>query len=194
MPLPPAARAKNAVCLANFTSGGAAWASGSSLHILPLSSNLTDVALGDRSVEAEGGKWDRPELTEEAEALSELMTQSATVSDQDEIFDKIKLAIHDRVTIEFEYREINDTSTVRVVNPHLLGLMDNTATMDAYQIAGESCEGRIPGWRRFRLANIVKLKRSTNRFEPRSEFKVTPRRWKGVFESIDRLRRATTKR
>jgi predicted DNA-binding transcriptional regulator YafY len=125
--------------------------------------------------------------------LSELMTQSATVSDQDEIFDKIKLAIHDRVTIEFEYREIDDTSTVRVVNPHLLGLMDNTATMDAYQIGGESCEGRIPGWRRFRLANIVKLKRSTNRFEPRSEFKVTPRRWKGVFESIDRMRRATNK-
>ncbi|HEV3343344.1 MAG TPA: WYL domain-containing protein [Pirellulales bacterium] len=123
--------------------------------------------------------------------MSELMTQSATVSDQDEIFDKIKLAIHDRVTIEFEYREIDDTSTVRVVNPHLLGLMDNTATMDAYQIGGESCEGRIPGWRRFRVSNIVRLKRSTNRFEPRSEFKVTPRRWKGVFESIDRIRRAT---
>jgi predicted DNA-binding transcriptional regulator YafY len=126
--------------------------------------------------------------------LSELVIQSATVSDQDEIFDKIKLAIHDRVTIEFEYREIDDKSTVRVVNPHLLGLMDNTATMDAYQIGGESCEGRIPGWRRFRLANIVKLKRSSNRFEPRSEFKVTPRRWKGVFESIDRIRRATNKR
>jgi predicted DNA-binding transcriptional regulator YafY len=124
--------------------------------------------------------------------LSELSTQSTTVSDQDEIFDKIKLAIHDRVTIEFEYREIDDSSTVRVVNPHLLGLMDNSATMDAYQIGGESCEGRIPGWRRFRVANIVRLKRSTNRFEPRSEFKVTPRRWKGVFESIDRIRRATT--
>ncbi len=124
--------------------------------------------------------------------MSELSTQSTTVSDQDEIFDKIKLAIHDRVTIEFEYREIDDSSTVRVVNPHLLGLMDNSATMDAYQIGGESCEGRIPGWRRFRVANIVRLKRSTNRFEPRSEFKVTPRRWKGVFESIDRIRRATT--
>ena len=126
--------------------------------------------------------------------MSELVIQSTTVSDQDDIFDKIKLAIHDRVTIEFEYRELDDKSTVRVVNPHLLGLMDNTATMDAYQIGGESCEGRIPGWRRFRLANIVKLKRSTNRFEPRSEFKVTPRRWKGVFESIDRIRRPISKR
>ena len=63
--------------------------------------------------------------------MSELSALSATVSDQDEIFDKIKLAIHDRVTIEFEYREIDDRSTLRVVNPHLLGLMDNSATMDA---------------------------------------------------------------
>lgn len=124
--------------------------------------------------------------------MSELSTLSPTVSDQDEIFDKIKLAIHDRVTIEFEYREIDDRNTLRVVNPHLLGLIDNTATMDAYQIGGESCEGRIPGWRRFRVANIIKLKRSSNRFEPRSEFKVTPRRWKGVFESIDRIRRHAT--
>ena len=125
----------------------------------------------------------------EAVALSELSTLAATVSDQDEIFDKIKLAIHDRVTIEFEYRELDDRSTLRVVNPHLLGLMDNTATMDAYQISGESCEGRLPGWRRFRLANIVKLKRSSNRFEPRSEFVVVPRRWKGVFESVNRIHR-----
>ncbi|HVX11265.1 MAG TPA: WYL domain-containing protein [Pirellulales bacterium] len=121
--------------------------------------------------------------------MSELSTLPVTVSDQDEIFDKIKLAIHDRVTIEFEYRELDDRSTVRVVNPHLLGLMDNTATMDAYQISGDSCEGRLPGWRRFRLANIVRLKRSSNRFEPRSEFKVVPRRWKGVFESVNRVHR-----
>ena len=121
--------------------------------------------------------------------MSELPALSATVSDQDEIFDKIKLAIHDRVTIEFEYRELDDRSTLRVVNPHLLGLMDNSATMDAYQISGDSCEGRLPGWRRFRLANIVKLKRSTKRFEPRTEFKLTPRRWKGVFESVDRIHR-----
>jgi len=116
---------------------------------------------------------------------------SLTVSDQDEIFDKIKLAIHDRVTIEFEYRELDDRNTVRVVNPHLLGLIENSATMDAYQIDGESCEGRLPGWRRFRLANIIKLKRSSKRFEQRSEFKVTPRRWKGVFESINGLGRQT---
>lgn len=116
---------------------------------------------------------------------------SLSVTDQDEIFDKIKLAIHDRVTIEFEYRELDESSTVRVVNPHLLGLIENSATMDAYQIGGESCEGRLPGWRRFRLANIVKLKRSSNRFEPRKEFKVTPRRWKGVFESINGLGRQT---
>ena len=126
---------------------------------------------------------------QEAEALSELMTLTATVCDQDEIFDKIKLAIHDRVTIEFEYRELDDRSTLRVVNPHLLGLMDNSATMDAYQIGGESYEGRLPGWRRFRLANIVRLKRSSNRFEPRAEFRMVPRRWKGVFESVNRIHR-----
>jgi len=126
----------------------------------------------------------------ERTSLSERPT-SLTVSDQDEIFDKIKLAIHDRVTIEFEYRELDERSTMRVVNPHLLGLIENSATMDAYQIGGESCEGRLPGWRRFRLANIVRLKRSSNRFEPRSEFKVTPRRWKGVFESINGLGRHT---
>ena len=39
--------------------------------------------------------------------------QSATVSDQDDIFDKIKLAIHDRVTIEFEYASTSSDDATR---------------------------------------------------------------------------------
>ncbi|WP_027468701.1 hypothetical protein [Deefgea rivuli] len=65
----------------------------------------------------------------------------------------IEQAIHEKKVIEFNYG-----GRLRVVEPHVFGVLDGQNQILGYQIGGQSSQGNIPDWRRFDLNKMTGMK------------------------------------
>ena len=76
--------------------------------------------------------------------------------------DRHREAIRAQHSLFLVYRE----GATRVVQPHVLYLArDGKVCLDAYQIAGESASGMLPGWREFTLDETSDLEPLDDAFE-----------------------------
>jgi hypothetical protein len=65
--------------------------------------------------------------------------------------DVVREAIAGRQTVFLVYRD----GSTRVVQPHVLyRTAKGSVCLDAYQVAGASASGMLPGWREFDLARV----------------------------------------
>jgi hypothetical protein len=76
--------------------------------------------------------------------------------------DVVREAIADRRAVFLVYRG----GGTRVVHPHALYHgRDGRVVLEAYQVAGESSSGELPGWREFDLAQTSDVEPLAERFE-----------------------------
>lgn len=64
----------------------------------------------------------------------------------------IEQAIASKSLVEFTY-----SGHIRVVEPHVLGVLGGTTQILGYQIGGSSSSGGLPEWRRFDLPKMTRL-------------------------------------
>ena len=88
-------------------------------------------------------------------------------------------AIRERRVVEFDYEQCH-----RVVEPHTLGYVDGVEELLGYQIGGESRSGRLPSWRRFRVAAIANLVLLTRRFGSRPSGTGRHASWDRIVEYV----------
>ncbi|MFG0251325.1 MAG: WYL domain-containing protein [Phycisphaerales bacterium JB038] len=74
-------------------------------------------------------------------------------------------AIRERKLLEFWYH-----GSSRVAEPHVYGVQGGERHLLTFQVGGVSRSGRLPGWRRFRLAEMSSIRVLPEQFEgPRDE-------------------------
>jgi hypothetical protein len=79
----------------------------------------------------------------------------------------VREAIAQRHSLFLVYRE----GETRVVQPHVLyRTAKGTVCLDAYQLAGSSSSGELPGWREFDLARTSDVEPLDDAFEPAPGF------------------------
>lgn len=90
--------------------------------------------------------------------------------------------IRERHSLFLVYRE----GATRVVQPHVLYLgRDGKICLDAYQIAGESASGMLPGWREFSLEETSDVEPLDDEFEIAPGFdRDAPKYRHGVLEVV----------
>ena len=69
------------------------------------------------------------------------------------------IAINNKQLIEFEYKQCG-----RIAEPHDYGMIDGVKKLLAYQIEGESQNGRLPDWRWAEVDHITRLRILDNKF------------------------------
>ena len=74
----------------------------------------------------------------------------------------------------------------RVVQPHILyRTAKGTICLDAFQVAGSSSSGRLPGWREFDLARTREIELLEDAFDPAPGFDPgAPKYRHGVIASV----------
>tara|TARA_R110001606_G_scaffold345151_2_gene493968 strand:- start:30897 stop:31196 length:300 start_codon:yes stop_codon:yes gene_type:complete len=77
----------------------------------------------------------------------------------------IEEAIRSKSIVEFSYGNHR-----RVVEPHVVGVINGAVQMLGYQIGGSSSSGGIPEWRRFDLNRINGLSSTGQNFAGRRPF------------------------
>jgi hypothetical protein len=94
----------------------------------------------------------------------------------------VREAIRDRHSLFLVYRE----GATRVVQPHVLYLARNgKVCLDAYQVAGESSSGTLPGWREFDLEAASELEPLDDAFDIAPGFdRDAPKYRHGVLEMV----------
>jgi hypothetical protein len=94
----------------------------------------------------------------------------------------VREAIRDRHSLFLAYRE----GATRVVQPHVLYLArDGKVCLDAYQVAGESMSGMLPGWREFDLEEAGDLEPLDDAFDIAPGFdRDAPKYRHGVLEMV----------
>ena len=101
-------------------------------------------------------------------------------------------AIRGRHSLFLVYRE----GATRVVQPHVLYLArDGKVCLDAYQVAGESSSGALPGWREFELDQTSEVEPLGGEFEIAPGFdRDAPKYRHGILEAVTRAGGARTRR
>ena len=98
--------------------------------------------------------------------------QQATTAPSAEIAypgERLVRAILDHRLVSFRYQ-----GRERVVEPHLLGLHEAGEPMlIAYQTAGASRSGDVPGWRTFITTSMENVETLDQSFTPRSDMRVS---------------------
>ena len=94
----------------------------------------------------------------------------------------VREAIARRHTLFLVYRE----GETRVVQPHVLyRTAKGTVCLDAYQIAGPSASGGLPGWREFDLARLSEVEPVGETFTPAPGFDPIAAKYRsGVIASV----------
>ena len=94
----------------------------------------------------------------------------------------VRDAIAQRRSLFLVYGE----GATRVVQPHVLyRSAKGTVCLDAYQVAGSSSSGRLPGWREFDLARTREVEVLEDAFEPAPGFDRAAAKYRqGVIASI----------
>jgi hypothetical protein len=94
----------------------------------------------------------------------------------------VREAIRERHSLFLVYRE----GATRVVQPHVLYLDRNgKVCLDAYQVAGESSSGSLPGWREFSLEETSDVEWVDDAFEIAPGFDPdAPKYRHGVLEAV----------
>jgi hypothetical protein len=94
----------------------------------------------------------------------------------------VREAIRERHSLFLVYRE----GATRVVQPHVLYLARNgKVCLDAYQVAGESSSGSLPGWREFGLEETSDVEPLDDAFEIAPGFdRDAPKYRHGVLEAV----------
>jgi hypothetical protein len=96
--------------------------------------------------------------------------------------DVVREAIRERHSLFLVYRE----GATRVVQPHVLYLdRDGKVCLDAYQVAGESSSGALPGWREFDFEQASDVEPLEDAFEIAPGFDLeAPKYRHGVLEAV----------
>jgi hypothetical protein len=104
----------------------------------------------------------------------------------------VREAIRDRHSLFLVYRE----GATRVVQPHVLYLARNgKVCLDAYQVAGESSSGMLPGWREFDLEETSDVEPLADAFDIAPGFdRDAPKYRHGVLEMVTPPAGARTRR
>ena len=91
-------------------------------------------------------------------------------------------AIRERHSLFLVYRE----GATRVVQPHVLYLdRDGKVCLDAYQVAGASSSGTLPGWREFDLEQTGDVEPLDDAFEIAAGFDPdAPKYRHGILETV----------
>ena len=94
----------------------------------------------------------------------------------------VREAIRERHSLFLVYRE----GATRVVQPHVLYLdRGGKVCLDAYQVAGESSSGTLPGWREFGLEETSDIEPLDGAFEIAPGFDLdSPKYRHGVLEAV----------
>ena len=75
-------------------------------------------------------------------------------------------AIRDRRVVEIDYR-----GSSRIVHPHAVYRSSSgTLCLDALQVSGESRSGNLPGWRVFKLMQVVDVRVLDATFERQPDY------------------------
>jgi hypothetical protein len=96
--------------------------------------------------------------------------------------DVVREAIREQHSLFLVYRE----GATRVVQPHVLYLdRDGKVCLDAYQVAGESASGALPGWREFDLELASEVEPLEDAFDIAAGFDLdAPKYRHGVLEAV----------
>lgn len=71
---------------------------------------------------------------------------------------------------------------VRVVEPHAVYLgSNNRGFVDFYQRVGWSRSGKLPGWRRLALSDVLAVRAQEETFVPRPDYRPDNRQWYRAF-------------
>lgn len=91
-------------------------------------------------------------------------------------------AINDKVALEFDY-----DGFTRIVEVHAVGMStDARPVMRAYQVAGDSLRGFVPGWRLFAFDKLENVRMTTlPSTAPREGYKMGDKGMLGIIKEIE---------
>jgi hypothetical protein len=98
-----------------------------------------------------------------------------------ELADRLCEMIQQHRMIELRGRDDPEGQS-RLAEPHAVYIGSNDrGFVDFFQRAGWSKSGKLPGWRRFALLDVVEVQPTGDSFTPRADYRPENRRWYRAF-------------
>jgi len=98
-----------------------------------------------------------------------------------ELADRLCEMIQQRRVVTLRGRDDPEGES-RLVEPHAVYIGSNDrGFVDFYQRAGWSRSGKLPGWRRFALLDVVEMQPTGDAFAPRTDYRPENRAWYRAF-------------